>query len=173
MSRARNYTASELLRDGRRVEIRAIRADDEAQLTEAVAGLSATALHRRFFSVKRNFSAQEKANFLNVDFVNHVALVAELKDGQAGTIIGGARYIVGAPGVAEVAFAIVDEFQGQGLGTALMHHLLALARDADLKTLVAEVLPENTPMLKVFENSGLRPRMRRDAGVVYVTMPIA
>jgi hypothetical protein len=113
MSAARNYAASGLLRDGRRIEIRAIRADDEAALTATVAALSAGSLHRRFFSVKRNFSEQEKAFFLNVDFVTHVALVAELKDGHDSrhdsshdrTIIGGARYIVAAPETAEVAFA--------------------------------------------------------------------
>jgi RimJ/RimL family protein N-acetyltransferase len=173
MSRARNYAASDSLRNGRRVEIRAIRPDDEAALTATVAGLSAGSLHRRFFSVKRNFSEQEKAFFLNVDFVDHVALVAELKDGERRTIVGGARYIVTAPATAEVAFAVVDEFQRQGLGTLLMRHLLALARDAGLKTFVAEVLPANTPMLKVFAQSGVEVQTRRDAGVVHVTMRIS
>jgi RimJ/RimL family protein N-acetyltransferase len=181
MSAARNYAASGLLRDGRRIEIRAIRADDEAALTATVAGLSAGSLHRRFFSVKRNFSEQEKAFFLNVDFVTHVALVAELKDGHDSshdsshdrTIIGGARYIVAAPETAEVAFAVVDEWQGQGLGSLLTIHLLTLARETGLKTLVAEVLPENAAMLKVFQGSGLDLKTLREGGVVHVTMRIA
>jgi ribosomal protein S18 acetylase RimI-like enzyme len=62
------------------------------------------------------------------------------------------------PGKAEVAFAVVDEYQGQGIGAALMRHLAAIAREAGLKELVADVLPDNIPMLKVFEKSGLRVR---------------
>jgi RimJ/RimL family protein N-acetyltransferase len=173
MSQAQNYAASELLRDGRRVTIRALRPDDEAGLTEAVEGLSAASLHRRFFAVKRNFSDREKEFFLHVDFVNHVALVAEIADGPATRIIGGARYVVSSPGSAEVAFAIVDEFQGQGLGTLLMRHLLTIARGAGLSTLVAEVLAENAGMLKVFAKSGLELQTKRDAGVVHVQMRIS
>lgn len=173
MSQAQNYTASELLRDGRRVTIRALKPDDEAGLTEAVEGLSAASLHRRFFAVKRNFSDREKDFFLRVDFVNHVALVAEIADGPQLRIIGGARYVVGSPGSAEIAFAIVDAFQGQGLGTLLMRHLRTIARAAGLSTFVAEVLAENAAMLKVFEKSGLELQTKRDAGVVHVQMKIS
>jgi GNAT superfamily N-acetyltransferase len=49
-------------------------------------------------------------------------------DGPAANIVGGARYIVSPPGSAEVAFAIIDEFQGQG--SLLMRHLLTIARAA-------------------------------------------
>jgi RimJ/RimL family protein N-acetyltransferase len=173
MLQASNFAATGALRDGRRVEIRAIRPEDEAGLTAAVAGLSALASHRRFFGVRRSFSEKEKAFFLNVDFINHVALVAEVEDGRQTRIIGGGRYIVAAPGTAELAFAIVDEFQGQGLGTLLMHHLLALARDAGLRTLVAEVLPGNAGMLKVFAKSGLDVKTTRQADVVHVVMAIS
>ena len=58
---------------------------------------------------------------------------------------------------------MVDAYQGQGIGTILMRHLAALARDAGLKELIAEVLPENTAMLKVFKKFGFRPGSKRDA----------
>ena len=48
------------------------------------------------------------------------------------------------PGRAEIAFALVDEYQGQGIGATLMRHLAALARDAGLRELIAEVLPETS-----------------------------
>ena len=51
---------------------------------------------------------------------------------------------------------MVDEYQRQGIGAALMRHLVTIARGAGLKELIAEVLPDNAPMLKVFEKSGLR-----------------
>ncbi len=48
-------------------------------------------------------------------------------------IIGGGRYIVEQPGKAEIAFAVVDEYQGQGIGAALMRHLSGIAREAGLE----------------------------------------
>ena len=170
MSETAAYSAIESLRDGRRVEIRALRPDDRDGLVAAVGRTSTQSLYRRFFAVRRSFSEQETDFFLNVDFVNHVALVAVADEGGRLAIVGGGRYIVVAPGQAEAAFAVVDEYQGQGVGAALMRHLAAIAREANLKELIAEVLPDNTPMLKVFEKSGLRVSTKRAAGVVHVTL---
>ena len=74
------------------------------------------------------------------------------------------------PGSAEVAFVVVDQYQGQGIGAALMHHLAEIARGAGLKELIAQVLPDNAAMLKVFEKSGLPFDARREPGVVHVTL---
>jgi len=51
-----NYSAFETLRDGRRVEIRALRPDDRADLIAAVDRSSSQSLYRRFFAVKRRFT---------------------------------------------------------------------------------------------------------------------
>jgi GNAT superfamily N-acetyltransferase len=170
MLEAANYSAFETLRDGRRVEIRALRPDDRTELIAAVGRSSAQSLYRRFFAVKRDFAEPEIEFFLNVDFVDHVALVAVLDESGRPAIAGGGRYIVVEPGKAEVAFAVVDTYQGQGIGAALMHHLAAIARGAGLKELMAEVLPENVPMLKVFERSGLPLSIKRERQVVHVAL---
>jgi GNAT superfamily N-acetyltransferase len=170
MLEAANYSAFETLRNGRRVEIRALRPDDRADLIAAVARSSGQSLYRRFFAVKRSFTESEIEFFLNVDFVNHVALVAVVDESGRPVIAGGARYIVVEPGKAEVAFAVVDQYQGQGLGAALMHHLAAIARGAGLKELIAEVLPDNVPMLKVFEKSALPLSIKHEPQVVHVAL---
>ena len=170
MPEASKYWAVELLRNGRSVEIRSLRPDDQAALIAAVGRTSPQSLFRRFFAAKREFSEQEIAYFLNIDFINHVALVAVVEEDEESDIIGGGRYILVEPGKAEVAFAVVDEHQGQGIGTALMRHLATIARDAGLKDLIAEVLPENAAMLKVFERSGLRLELERDPRIVHVRL---
>jgi GNAT superfamily N-acetyltransferase len=170
MLEAANYSAFETLRNGRRVEIRALRPDDRADLIAAVARSSGQSLYRRFFAVKRSFTDSEIEFFLNVDFVDHVALVAVVDESGRPVIAGGARYIVVELGKAEVAFAVVDQYQGQGLGVALMHHLAAIAREAGLKELIAEVLPDNVPMLKVFEKSRLPLSVKREPQVVHVAL---
>ena len=146
MPKVEEYSAIEALRDGCRVEIRALRPDDRADLIAAVDRTSDRSLYRRFFGLKRSFTDQEAAFFVNVDFVNHVALIALIDEDDGRSVIaGGGRYIVVQPGQAEVAFIVVDEYQGRGIGRALMRHLASIARVAGLQTLIAEVQPENTP----------------------------
>jgi ribosomal protein S18 acetylase RimI-like enzyme len=169
---ASRYQATETLRDGRWLIIRAFAPEDAAGLGTAVDRTSAQTLYRRFFTVKRHFSKRETDFFFNVDFVDHVALVAEAEEAGKPTIVGAGRYVVVAPGRAEVAFMVIDAYQSQGIGKALLRHLIAIARAAELRELIAEVLPENGPMLKVFETSGLRVGTTRDAEVVHVTLAL-
>ena len=136
-----NYSTNETLRDGRTV-----------------------------FAVRRQFSEKETDYFLDIDFVNHVALVVVTNDGGEPTIVGGGRYVVVQPGQAEVAFAIIDAYQRLGIGSALMRHL---AIQAGLHEFIAEVLSENVPMLNVFERSGLTMSTERDGTVMHVTLRLA
>jgi len=164
------YSAVERLRDGRSVTVRALKPGDRDELVAAVDRVSARSFYLRFFSVKHAFSEKQVDFFLNVDFTSHVALVAVVEEGARPVIAGGGRYVVVQPGVAELAFAVIDEYQGLGLGPVLMRHLVTIARAAGIRKLVAEVLAHNTPMLKVFEKSGLRLGTRREAEVVHVSL---
>jgi L-amino acid N-acyltransferase YncA len=110
------------------------------------------------------------AFYLNIDFVNHVALVAVEEENGKLVIVGGGRYAVSRPGRAELAFAVVDQCQGQGIGAALLHHLIVIAREEGLKELTAVVLPDNMPMLKVFEKSGLPLSTKLESQAVHVTL---
>jgi ribosomal protein S18 acetylase RimI-like enzyme len=75
-------------------------------------------------------------------------------------------------GQAEIAFVVVDAYQDQGIGTILMRHLAVLARDGSLKELVAEVLPENTAMLKLFKKFGFRTDSKKSPQVVHLTLQL-
>ena len=169
---AANYLSVETLRDGRRVEIRAFKSADRVDLMSAVARTSPLSLYRRFFTVKRGFTEKEKDFFLNVDFVDHVALVAVTEEAGRKVIAGGGRYVIVHPGTAEVAFVVVDQYQGQGIGSALMRNLITIARAAGLQVLTAEVLSENAAMLKVFEKCGLAITTSRDREVVHVNLQL-
>jgi len=169
---AAKYSAVEELRNGRRVEIRALRPDDRADLLEAIGRTGAESLFRRFFVLKRAFTEKEIEFFLNIDFIAHVALVAVVEQEGRSMLVGGGRYMVVQPGKAEVAFAIVDQYQGQGIGARLMHHLAEIARIRGIRELIAEVLPDNIPMLKVFEQSGFDLSTKREPGVVHVALQL-
>ena len=167
---AAHYSAFETLPDGRRIEIRAQRPQDRDAMRAALARTSEESLYHRFFTVKREFSEKEAHYFLDIDFVKHVALVAIADENSRPTIVGGCRYIVMQPGVAEISFTVIDAYQGRGIGSALMRHIAALARKAGLKELVADVLVDNAPMLKVFERSGLLMSKKLVGTTVDVTL---
>jgi RimJ/RimL family protein N-acetyltransferase len=173
MASTADYSAVERLRDGSTIEIRALRPDDQDDMLAAVNRTSVQSLQRRFFVPKRGFSDKEIAFFMNIDFTSHVALVAQIDEDSRPVIAGGGRYIVTQPGRAELAFVVVDAYQGKGIATALMRHLLAIARDAGLKELTAEVLSENAAMLKVFSGFGFRSRAGGDPQVRHLSLQLA
>jgi RimJ/RimL family protein N-acetyltransferase len=166
------YSAQERLRDDRPVEIRALRPDDEAGMLAAIGRTGTESLQRRFFVPKRGFSEKEKAFFMNIDFINHVALVAVIDEDGRPAIVGGSRYVVTRPGEAEVAFVVIDGYQGQGIGALLTRHLMGLARAAGLKELVADVLPENMAMRKVLGKFGFRTARSLDPQVIHLSLPL-
>lgn len=167
-----DYSAAETLRDGRRVEIRALRPTDRPALKAAVDQTSARSLYRRFFSAKKVFTESEVHFFVDVDFKTHVALVAIVDEGGHPVIVGGGRYVSAENDTAEVAFTIIDAYQGKGIGSILLRYLVGIARIAGLRQFVAEVMPDNIRMLKLFEKSGLKMTVRTEPGVTHVTLDL-
>jgi RimJ/RimL family protein N-acetyltransferase len=166
------YRETESLRDGTRVEIRDLRPEDRAGMLDAFGRMSEQSRYYRFFSPKHGFSDAETVYYMNADFASHVALVAVVDHGGARQIVAGGRYIVSQPGRAEIAFAVDDAHQGLGIASALVRHLAAIARGAGLSAFHAEVLADNTAMLKVFEKSGLGMSVKREQGTVQVALTL-
>jgi len=174
MSQAFNYFRSEALRDGTRVLIRAIRPEDKPLLLKHFHSLSERSIYYRFFGHKRSLEQADLRGLTELDFVNHVGLAATIETEGAERFIGVGRYLRDHGAVAaEVAFAVLDEFQGRGIGTLLLHHLAQIARRHGIKNFAAFVMGDNHQMLEVFANSGFRTRDRYDAGTVRVTLDLA
>ena len=173
MPKATDYSATERLRDGRVITVRALRPSDRDGMLAAIGRTSPQSLQRRFFVPKRGFSESEISFFMNIDFEHHVALVAEIDEDGRQVVAGGGRYVTVRPGQAELAFVVVDAHQGNGIGTLLLRHLLAIAREAGLKELTAEVLPENAAMLKVFGRLGFHIHAAGDPQVRHLVLPLA
>jgi RimJ/RimL family protein N-acetyltransferase len=173
MPGATGFSAIEHLRNGLPITIRALCPDDTAEMLAAIERTGAQSLQRRFFVTKRGFSEKEIDFFINIDFDKHVALVAQIDEDGRSAIIGGGRYVLVGPDRAEIAFMVIDAYQGQGVGSILMRHLAVLARNAGLKELIAEVLPENTAMLKLFKKFGFRPGPTREPQVIHLCLQLA
>ena len=93
MSEVAKFSAVHMLRDGRQVEIRAIRSEDRDGFIEAVSRASDDSLRRRFFAIRRYFSDQQLEFFSHVDFTSRVALTVLAEENGRPVIVGGGRYV--------------------------------------------------------------------------------
>jgi GNAT superfamily N-acetyltransferase len=164
---ARNYRVNAPMLDGAAIVIRAIRPDDQERLHEHFKGLSEKSVYFRFMGIRRDLSPEDLRHLTELDFKNHVGLAATLIENGRERFIGVGRYICGAdPARAEVAFAILDGFQGRGIGTLLLEHLSLIADANGVAKFEADVLGENRQMLEVFAHSGFESHRTLDSGVV-------
>jgi GNAT superfamily N-acetyltransferase len=151
------------------ITIRAVRPDDKERLVTAFKALEPRSIYLRFFSLKKEISEQELRRVTECDGVSEVALVATIGGGDRETIIAMGNYVRDGA-AAEIAFAVEEDFQGRGIAARLLQELAEIARTTRVSQLEADVLAENTPMLKVFRKSGLRMRESRSQGVVHATL---
>lgn len=77
-----------------------------------------------------------------------------------------------SPDTAEVAFLVEDAQQGRGLGTVLLEHIAAAARERGIRRFIADVLPENRRMSMVFREAGYKAEQRFEDGVLRLTLDL-
>ncbi|HUF33091.1 MAG TPA: GNAT family N-acetyltransferase [Acidimicrobiales bacterium] len=164
-----HWEADVVAADGGTVHLRPITAGDADALVALHNRLSDRTIHFRFFSPRPRLSARDIERFTVVDHDDRVALVAQLGD----DMIAVARYdrIPGSDD-AEVAFVVEDLHQGRGLGTIMLEHLAAAARERGISRFVAETLPDNRRMIGVFRDAGWEATSRLEDGIVRVEFPI-
>ena len=163
-----HWEADVVLRDGRPCRLRPIRSDDRQRLVTFHGSLSAQSIYYRYFAPYPTLTERDLNRFTNVDYVDRMAFVALKND----DIVGVGRYDRTNPDEAEVAFIIRDDQQGKGLGSVLLEHLAAVARERGIARFVAEVLPDNRRMLATFDEAGYKPRRTYDEGVVHLEFSI-
>ncbi|WP_315096161.1 GNAT family N-acetyltransferase, partial [uncultured Cellulomonas sp.] len=165
------WEADVVLHDGSTTHVRPLRPDDADALQAFHVGQSERSTYMRFFAPLDRLSDRDLERLVNVDHVDRVALVAVLTGAEpdaADQIIGVARYDRIGTDEAEVAFNIADAHQGRGLGSVLLEHLAAAARERGVRRFVAEVLPQNGRMISVFKDAGYEVRQRTEDGIVAV-----
>ena len=157
-----------LLGNGRPVHLRPITPADGEALRDFHHSLSDQTVYFRFFSAKPELTDRDVHYFTEVDYDSRVAIVALDSEG----IVGVGRYDALGDGRAEVAFVVRDDLQGRGLGSVLLEHLAAAARERGVERFIAEVLPENHRMIATFREAGFEVRQRREEDVLAVAFDI-
>lgn len=156
--------------DGTRLRLRPIRPDDAPRLVEHYARLSAHSAYQRFFSVMKRLPPDWARFLAEVDYRRRLALVVERGPREAPELIAVARYEpTDRPDTAEVAFVVLDGWQGKGIGTALLGDLLAAAEARGVRRFRAWVLADNTRMLDLLDRFTDVKQRKIESGVVELT----
>jgi GNAT superfamily N-acetyltransferase len=160
------------LRDGTRVQVRRIRAEDAQALQRLVGRSSDRSIELRFFGPLKALSDEMAERFADVDGKDRFALVA-LDPEDQGEIVAVVRYgrEEGTDG-AEYAALVEDRFQGRGLGIGLTRHLIEAARENGIKHLHAMVMRENIGMLSLLRSLDLPERERWQDGAEHVEIDL-
>ena len=148
------YTV-ETLADGRKVLIRPMHPGDAEAERAFILALSPQARRYRFQEQIRDPAPEMIEALVNVDHVNDEAFVALADADEGGAIVGVSRYAVGSdPLACEIAVTVLDAWQGQGLGTALMRRLIEAARERGLQRMVSLDFAENREMTHLVHHLG-------------------
>jgi RimJ/RimL family protein N-acetyltransferase len=161
-----------VLRDGSRMLARPIQPDDTERLCAFHAHLSMDTIFFRFFRVVPTLSKEQANWFTHVDYVNRMALVATVGEGEQEQIIGVVRYERTDAETAEVAFVVRDEWQGHGVATALLLRLAEYARGRGIRELVAVTMAGNAKMLDVLRHCGYACAMQFVSGDIEARLDI-
>ena len=152
------------LRDGRTVRLRPVRPEDAARELRFFERLSDRSRYQRFMQYLRELSPRMLARFTQLDYDRELALVALWE----GEFVAVGRYAPNADGeTAEFALAVADDWQGKGLGHALLERLCNAARAAGYRALYGHILDANREMLELARHLGF-VEVARDGSEVTV-----
>ena len=159
------------LRDGSTVDVRPIRPEDKGRLARGFERLSPESRYRRFLSPVPELDRRALAYLTEVDHHDHEALIAI---DPAGEGVGVARFVrdPSEPSAAEVAVTVVDDWQGRGLGTALLDVLAERARQEGVRRFTALVLADNVDMLGLLGELGAARVVDREQGTVELAVDL-
>jgi acetyltransferase len=153
------YVAPWTMKDGRKVTIRPIRAEDEPVIRKFHETLSDRSVYLRFLSpmlLSERVTHERLSRVCHSDYDRELALVVEGEENGVHAIfaVGRLSKFRGENDEARLSMLVSDHFQGQGLGTELIKRLIEIARDEKIKQIVSITSPENVAMLSLCRKAG-------------------
>lgn len=154
----RSFEQSMTCTNGKSVHMRPVLPTDEDMMRDLFYACSADTLYHRFFTKMKAMPHRKLKKFVNIDYVNTMALASVTKEDEHEMIVAVGRYSVDkASNAAEVAFIVRDDWQGQRLGISMFNQLLDVARKRGIGRFTADVLHDNARMLHIFHKCAPTP----------------
>ncbi|MEP7117413.1 MAG: GNAT family protein [Acidobacteriota bacterium] len=152
-------TAHVRLRDGATVVLRSICPEDAPLMVVFHGAVSLRSVYQRYFhltTLEQRVAHARLALTCTVDPAIGHAIVAEhaTADGTREVVALGRLTRTEPPGSAEIALLVVDQWHGLGLGTAVMHEVVAAAQRLGLHRLYGDMLADNDAMRAVVRHAG-------------------
>jgi acyl-CoA synthetase (NDP forming)/RimJ/RimL family protein N-acetyltransferase len=161
------FTRDVILADGSTLRLRAPGPEDYDDVKAFYDGLSPESRYMRFHGMVRTDIPSRYV--VEASGVDRVALICRHDD----RVVAVANYDrLLEPGVAEVAFAVADDFRRRWTATRLLEQLAAIAAERGIRRFDAEVLADNHAALGVFQEAGFKIRRRGAAGEVTLMLDI-
>jgi len=146
---------------GLEIFLRPVKLTDEPLLKEFFYSLSDKSLYYRFMSQRKDMPHERLQEFVVIDYTKEMVILAVIKQKGKEKILGVGQYTIDpTTHTAEVALVVRDDYQNRGIGREILSYLTYLAKKQGLLGFTAEVLPENTPMLRLFEKMGFEIEKR-------------
>ncbi len=143
-----------ILDDQTRIAVRPAKASDVTGLQDLFYKLPPEDVYTRFFRHLKQFPISEAEYFCNVDYEKEMAFIAAVGDPDQKQIIGSSFYVVDpTTNMAEVAYMILHEWQGRGVGKVLQKRMEIYARAKGIRGFKADILCENTAMIRLSKNA--------------------
>ncbi|MEY9964528.1 acyl-CoA synthetase (NDP forming)/RimJ/RimL family protein N-acetyltransferase [Streptacidiphilus sp. MAP12-16] len=171
-----HWEADIVLRDGGTARIRPLTPDDAGRLVAFYTEVSDQSKYFRFFAPYPRLSDRDVRRFTHHDQINRVGLAVLVRDEIIATVRFDRIDETGKPAEsgtdAEVAFLVQDAHQGRGVASASLEHIAAVARERGIRRFIAEVLPENRRMGKVFTDAGYTQHRSFADGVMHFELDL-
>jgi len=154
-----------ITKTGLDILLRPAKISDESLLKDFFYGLSDDSKYLRFFSQRKDMPHTRLQEYEVLDYTKRMVILAILAKTEREDVIGLGQYDVNEDThYAEVAVVVKDEFQSHGVGTELLSYLTFLAKRQGILGFTAEVLAENSQMLRILEKLGFQVEKRTDDG---------
>jgi len=156
------------LKDGSEVFIRPVKPTDERLVQQFFYGMSDREVYYRFLHGLKSFPKKDMQMMVNIDYHRQMALLAITGDFESPRVVGVGRYVLGEGEMPEVDFAVSSDFQGKGLGRAIMNALVDIAKQRGLPGVSAVIMSDNLASLHIFYNLGYAVTGTVDRGVTEI-----
>ncbi len=157
---------------GTEIFFRPVKATDERSIQEMIYALPEHDIITRFFHNLKAFPHKVAMPLSAIDYNDKMAIAAVTGKEEPESkekIVAVGRYIRDPQtNFAEVAFTTNKDWQKRGIGLFLLQYLIRIAKEKKIKGFTADVLSQNTPMMKVFARSGYPVKSTLEYGVYEV-----